>query len=183
MILKIFNSSEKIFSDFPPVGQLVLEQRYHNSFWLRNSELDPINCSTHNNLHNHIIKLQETNFCSSTTSPLTCRSILTYYSGLNTRPMKAFLLTRQLLIITRSQMMISTTVHEMQDEAQLQGSERLGGSIMTDVLVKYMIWTEQVDNTACSVRVYCKDNQLRKVYGCVILYISRDIQKYTNPRS
>ena len=49
-------------------------------------------------------------------------------------------------------------VHEVQDEAKLQGSERLGGSMMTDVLVKYMIWTEQVDNTACSVRVYCKDN-------------------------
>ena len=26
-------------------------------------------------------------------------------------------------------------VHEVQDEAKLQGSERLGGSIMTDVLV------------------------------------------------
>ena len=26
-------------------------------------------------------------------------------------------------------------VHDVQDEAKLQGSERLGGSIMTDVLV------------------------------------------------
>ena len=26
-------------------------------------------------------------------------------------------------------------VHEVQDEAELQGSERLGGSMMTDVLV------------------------------------------------
>ena len=75
------------------------------------------------------------------------------------------------------------TILNYDNKAKLQGSERLGGSIMTDVLVYYMIWTEQVNNTACSVWVYCKDNQLRKVYGCVILYISRDIQKYTNPRS